>query len=81
MGCRYRTEYEYASNLRDRQKELEREVDELVGSKGYYQELIRMEKINYHLEQLKETYFGLKVYNLIWEKISALRLTRKPCWT
>jgi hypothetical protein len=52
--------YEDAGNLRDEEKRLINEVDDLVGSKGYYKELIRMEKIDFHLENLETSIKELK---------------------
>ena len=63
--------YVEAADLRDYEKRLIDEIDELVGVSGYYNDLIKLEKMYFHLDNLKNSLEGLKKldYRLKGEKL------------
>jgi hypothetical protein len=52
--------YVEAADLRDKERKLIDEIDNLVGVSGYYDDLIKLEKLHTHLENLKVSLDGLK---------------------
>ena len=73
--------YEDAGHLRNEEKKLIKEVDSLVGSKGYYNELIRMEKIDFHLENLDNSIKELKLLSFEMGKDFSIEIDTKSLLT
>lgn len=60
--------YEDAANLRDKERKLIRQIDELVGHQGYYMEMVRMEEAIFHLNSIEESINRLKKLNIKLEE-------------
>jgi hypothetical protein len=60
--CIENQDYGSAAIVRDREKKINEELDDLVGIKGFYRNLYKLEKVNYHLEQLSLSLRGIKEY-------------------
>jgi hypothetical protein len=52
--------YAEAAAAREVELKLISEIDEIIGVKGYFNELIRMEKINFHIENVEKSIKALK---------------------
>lgn len=55
--------YEEAANARDTELKLIKEIDKIVGHDGYYDKIITLEKINYHIDNIKNSILSLKNLN------------------
>lgn len=53
-------EYAEATKIRDNEKKLIDEIDDLVGYKGYYNEVRKMEEIDFHIENVETSLKKLK---------------------